>query len=70
MIGDITEDLSWEDGLSGGYEGLFRRGKERARMYRSFCQKKKPTKKKDRKKQVVKHGKTTGNYSKPDISSK
>ena len=51
MIGDITEDLSWEDGLSGGYEGLFRRGKERARMYRSFCQKKNlPKKKKERNK--------------------
>ena len=35
-----TEDLSLGDSLSSSSEGLFRRGKGGARIYRSFCKNK------------------------------
>ena len=36
---DKTEDLSPEEHLSDSSEGLFSRGEEGARIYRSFCNK-------------------------------
>ena len=50
FIWAISEDLSLGYHLSDSSEGLFRRGKEGARIYRTFCKKKKKKKKKKRKK--------------------
>lgn len=45
FIQDLTEDYGLEASFSAGFEGLFQRGKGRVRMYRSFGQEKKKTKK-------------------------
>ena len=39
LFGGLAEDLSPGDSLSDSSEGLFRRGKGGARIYRSFCKK-------------------------------
>ena len=39
LFGGHTEDLNPGDSLSDSSEGLFQRGKSRARTYRCFCKK-------------------------------
>ena len=49
----LTEDLSLVDNLSNSAKGLFQRDEGRARIHRSFCQKKNPKKHPNQKIQVI-----------------
>ena len=49
----LTEDLSLVDNLSNSTKGLFQRDEGRARIHRSFCQKKKPQKPPNQKIEVI-----------------